>query len=377
MFNDIKNQVLKDGSIVAPWTYSTTWLNTIDDPFDPDCFMQAWGNIKWSAAKCFAPIHNGKHSGWYYAANERTKFGQSTNEMTLQFGLNDVSEHVLIPITVNLDTGQQELVRTPRGCISPKYKFEGHQPTDVARFFAAIQRRTPLCFEWAGILGDNAEVFAVASVGEPMHLYNGEEVHKHIIASNGFLGAGIFTGETLHSLCANAHRTILHPDHPAFRYTHRKGIDIDELIKSFTKHVDFDFSHVVENALKMARFNLTIDQRDRYFERCLCALSGTRYGKKVSSFNELPEGKQARANSDLRTLVSCYWNGNGQETRDGLDKAFNAWTFFWNHLSFTRAGVKAATARNAPQMLPGGTRDKAITVGFDHAMDLVELRAVA
>ena len=367
MFNDIKNQVLKDGSMIQAWTYSTEWLNTIDNPFDPDCFMQAWGNIKWRAVRAFANIGNGKPTGHLFL--------DGTGSISIP--MVDVSEHVLIPITENLDTGVQELVRTPRGCISPKYKFEGHQPTDVARFFAAIQRRTPLCFEWAGIRGDNAEVFAVASVGEPMHLYNGEEVHKHIIASNGFLGAGIFTGETLHSLCANAHRTILHPDHPAFRYTHRKDIDVDALIESFTKHVDFDFSHVVENALKMARFNLTIDQRDRYFERCLCALSGTRYGKKVSNFNELPEKKRDRAQYDLDILKDCYYTGNGQQTRDGLDKAFNAWSFFWNHLSFDRAGVKSATARNASQMLPGGTRDKAITVGFDHAMDLVELRAVA
>ena len=210
-----------------------------------------------------------------------------------------------------------------------------------------------------------------------MHLYNGEDVFKHIIASNGFLGAGIFTGETLSAACANAHRTILHPDHPAFKYTHRKGIDIDELIKSFTEHVDFSFGHVVENALKMARFNLSLHQRDRYFERCLCALSGTRYGKKVSNFNELPENKRDRAQYDLDILKDCYYTGNGQQTREGLDKAFNAWSFFWNHLSFDRAGVKSTTARNASQLLPGGTRDKAITVGFDHAMDLVELRAVA
>ena len=367
MFNDIKNQVLRDGSLIQAWTYRTEFLNTIDSPLDPDCFMQAWGNIEWNAVRAFAAIRNDKPDGHLFL-RQQPSVGRN---------MVDVSEHVLIPITENLDTGEQELVRTPRGCVSPKYKFVGHQPIDIARFFAAIQRRTPLCFEWAGIKGDNAEVFAVASVGEPMRLYNGEDVFKHIIASNGFLGAGMFTGETLHSLCANAHRTILHPEHPAFKYTHRKGIDIDSLIESFTKHVDFSFGHVVENALKMARFHLTVDQRDRYFERCLCALSGTRYGKKVAHFGELPENKRDRAQYDLDILKDCYYTGNGQQNRDGLDKAFNAWSFFWNHLSFDRAGVKSTTARNASQLLPGGTRDKAIAVGFDHAMDLAELRAVA
>ena len=63
--------------------------------------------------------------------------------------------------------------------------------------------------------------------------------------------------------------------------------DVDALIESFTKHVDFDFSHVVENALKMARFNLTIDQRDRQLARC-------RYCKIDFSFRKSPM-KKSRA----------------------------------------------------------------------------------
>ena len=104
MSNDIKNQVLKDGSIVAPWTYSTEWLNTIDNPFDPDCFMQAWGNIKWKAVRAFANIGNGKPTGHLFL----------DGRASLSIPMVDVSEHVLIPITESLDTGVQELVRTPR-----------------------------------------------------------------------------------------------------------------------------------------------------------------------------------------------------------------------------------------------------------------------
>ena len=121
----------------------------------------------------------------------------------------NVSHHIKTPVTTNLNTGTQTLVKTPRGTVSPRYKFDGHQPSDIASIFTGLQARTPIVFEWAGQIDNGLAVFAVARVTERDRLYNDEPVEHFLLIRDGLDGSMIIGQQSALPFCANAYSTWL------------------------------------------------------------------------------------------------------------------------------------------------------------------------
>jgi len=371
----ITNQVLKDGSTLIPWFKNTEYLSAVKQYASltnerdlRDVLLRAFGNIKWTAVDTYAAVAESDKA----VVLALTGLGEPTRR------LQNVSHALRTPVTEHLTTGVQTFVKTPRGTVSPRYKFDGHQPADIAQFFAHIQSTMPIEFEWAGSIQGGAAVFAVARCLEPLRLYNGEESYNFLAASNGFLGGGTFSAFNQLSACCNAYSVLISPKRAMFTYSHRHALDEKTLVKTFKDNLALDFSHVANEALRMARVELTPSQRAKYFERVLMTLSASRYGGAIDAAYKIPRGIVTLGKNkdgtpktrelpywnayqtDLHSLDECFRNGNGQDDRRGMHAAFHAVTFWANHLTKTRKETQATSQTNSWQLRPGGSRDKII-----------------
>ena len=376
----ITNQVLRDTSSLVHWWTNTTVLNPIKISGDYVVrdlhakLMTAFGNFKWESVDTYAEINSIDADIMLVEAEPAA--GMATVLLTPR--VQNVSHHIKTPVTTNIDTGAQALVKTPRGTVSPRYKFGGHQPSDIASIFTGLQARTPIVFEWAGQIDNGLAVFAVARVTERDRLYNGESVEHFLLIRDGLDGSMIIGQQSALPACANAFTTWLSNARADLRYTHKSTVDVDAVIEHLTASLEFNFRHVVEQAERMANFYVSALDATRFFERVLLTQSGSRYGGKVESADDIrrrdDSGKELphrRAfERDLQSLQDCWRNGNGQTDRAGLHKAFHAVTFWANHLTANRGGVTAATERNTRQMMPGGNRDKIINSAFNIAMSI-------
>ena len=390
---DITNQVLKDGSTLVPWFANTKHLSPVEQSATrqserglSDALLDAFGRIKWTAVDTYAAVEQSDKATVvamvedtadpFYAVSKYTT-GEAAR-WAEKCRLQDVSHALRTPVTEHLTTGVQTFVKTPRGTVSPRYKFDGHQPSDIAQFFSHIQSTMPIEFEWAGSIQGGAAVFAVARCLEPLKLYNGEESYNFLAASNGFLGGGTFSALNQLSACCNAYSVLISPKRAMFTYSHRHALDEKALRQTFKENLALDFTHVANEALRMARVDLTPSQRAKYFERVLMTLSATRYGGRVSSAQDIPRGVVTLGKNkdgspktrelpfwnayqtDLHSLDECFRNGNGQDNRTGMHAAFHAVTFWANHLTKTRKETLATSKTNSWQLRPGGSRDKII-----------------
>ena len=371
----ITNQVLKDGSTLIPWFKNTEYLSAVKQYASltnerdlRDTLLRAFGNVKWTAVDTYAAVAESDKA----VVLALTGLGEPTRR------LQNVSHALRTPVTEHLTTGVQTFVKTPRGTVSPRYKFDGHQPADIAAFFSHIQATMPIEFEWAGSIQDGAAVFAVARCLEPLRLYNGEESYNFLAASNGFLGGGTFSAFNQLSACCNAYSVLISPKRAMFSYSHRHALDEKTLVKTFKDNLALDFSHVANEALRMARVELTPSQRAKYFERVLMTLSASRYGGAIDAAYKIPRGIVTLGKNkdgtpktrelpywnayqtDLHSLDECFRNGNGQDDRRGMHAAFHAVTFWANHLTKTRKETQATSQTNSWQLRPGGSRDKII-----------------
>jgi hypothetical protein len=335
--------------------------------------MTAFGDFKWNSVRTFAEIKSIDADVMLVELE-----AQDLLDVIGSPRVQNVSHHIRTPVTEHLATGVQTLVRTPRGTVSPKYKFDGHQPTDIASIFTGLQARTPLVFEWAGQIDNGLAIFAVARVTERDRLYNDEPVEHYLLIRDGLDGSLIIGQQSTLPGCANAYSTWLSNARTDLRYTHKTNVDVDGVVEHLTASLDFNFRHVVEQAERMAGFYISTLDATRFFERVLLTQSATRYGGKVEAVHDIRHADNAGKelphrkafNRDLTTLQDCWRNGNGQTERRGLHKAFHAVTFWANHLSSNRGGVVAVTQRNTRQMMPGGNRDKIINSAFNIAMQI-------
>lgn len=387
----ITNQVLKDGSQLMPWFANTKYLTPVTQAASwhsrdglRDALLYAFGEIKWTAVDTYAAVsESDKANITAMVGGDTYKDGTPFHNIVRpdtynSIRLQNVSHVLRTPVTEHLRTGVQTFVKTPRGTVSPRYKFEGHQPTDIAEFFAHIQSTMPIEFEWAGSIQGGAAVFAVARCLEPLRLYNGEESYNFLVASNGFLGGGIFSAFNHLSACCNSYSVMLSPKRAMFNYSHRHALDEKALIQTFKDNLALDFTHVASEALRMSRIQLPPAQRAKYFERVLMTLSAARYGGQIDAAYKIPRGyvrlgrnKDGSAKTrelpywnayqtDLHSLEECYRNGNGQSERRGMHAAFHAVTFWANHLTKTRKETLPTSQTNSWQLRPGGSRDKII-----------------
>ena len=377
----ITNQVLRDDQMLVHWWHNTSFLNRLQGTQHVPGhwnlnaeLMNAFGNFKWESVDTFAEIDS--IDADIMLVESSPDAGMATVLRTPR--VQNVSHHIKTPVTTNLNTGTQTLVKTPRGTVSPRYKFDGHQPSDIASIFTGLQARTPIVFEWAGQIDNGLAVFAVARVTERDRLYNGETVEHFMHVRDGLDGSLIVGQQSALPVCANAYSTWLSNTRADLRYTHKSTVDIDGVVEHLAASLEFNFKHVVEQAERMANFYVSTLHATRYFERVLLTQSGSRYGGKVESVDDIrrrdDSGKELphrRAfERDLQSLQDCWRNGNGQADRAGLHKAFHAVTFWANHLTANRGGVATVTERNTRQMMPGGNRDKIINSAFNIAMSI-------
>ena len=377
---NITNQVLRDDTMLTHWWHNTSFLNRLQGtqhvPGHWDLhaeLMDAFGNFQWDTVETYAKI-NSMMADIMLVESDANSWSDIAGTPRVQ----NVSHHIRTPVTTHLRTGTQTLVRTPRGTVSPKYKFEGHQPSDIASIFTGLQSRTPIVFEWAGQIDNGLAVFAVARVTERDRLYNDEPVEHFLHVRDGLDGSLIIGQQSALPACANAYSTWLSKTKADLRYSHKSTVDIDGVVEHLAASLDFNFRHVVEQAERMANYYVSTMDAARYFERVLLTQSGTRYGGKVETVNDIPERAQdgrelphrKAFERDLAALQDCMRQGNGQVERKGLHRAFHAVTFWANHMSSNRGGVVAVTERNTRQMMPGGNRDKIINSAFNIAMSI-------
>jgi|TARA_R110002051_G_scaffold46058_4_gene92681 hypothetical protein len=376
----ITNQVLKDDSSLTHWWANTTYLKPLqekrNDYITRDLhgeLMEAFGNFKWDTVKTYAQVNS------MLADHILVQPGaDSLSDVIGAQRVQNVSHHIRTPVTTNLETGNQTLVRTPRGTVSPRYKFDGHQPSDIASIFTGLQARTPIVFEWAGQIDNGLAVFAVARVTVRDRLYNDEPVEHFLLIRDGLDGSMVIGQQSALPACANAYSTWLSNARADLRYSHKSSVDVDHVVEYLTASLEFNFRHVIDQAERMANFYLSSIDAARYFERVLLTQSGPRYGGRVESVNDIPQrdksGKdlphRAAFNRDMNSLKECMRTANGQVSRSGLHRAFHAVTFWANHMTQNRGGVTAVTERNTGQMMPGGNRDRLINSAFTIAMSI-------
>ena len=375
----ITNQTLRDTSLLTHSFANTSFLKPIKRPGDylirdlHSELMAAFGNFEWDAVNTYAAINS--------LDADIMLVDTDSNDLFSVVGtprVQNVSHHIRTPVTTHLQTGVQTLVKTPRGTVSPRYTFEGHQPTNIASIFTGLQSRTPIVFEWAGQIDNGVAVFAVARVTERDRLYNDEPVEHFLLIRDGLDGSMVIGQQSALPTCANAYSTWLSNARADLRYSHKSTVDVDGVVEYLASHLEFNFQHVVRQAQLMADYYVNALTATKYFETVLLTQSASRYGGKFDSVSDIPkrddDGKETNAwsafNRDLDALKNCWQHSAGQSERVGLHKAFHAVTFWANHLTANRGGTAAATERNSRQMMPGGGRDRIINSAFTIAMGI-------